>query len=48
VFSCGFTGIDEAKAEFEEIVSFKRAGKIYFSWSKIPKGVLLVGPSWYR
>jgi cell division protease FtsH len=27
-------GIDEAKAEFEEIVSFKRAGKIYFSWKK--------------
>jgi cell division protease FtsH len=37
-------GIDEAKAEFEEIVSFKRTREIYACWSKDTKRVLLVGP----
>jgi cell division protease FtsH len=36
-------GIDEAKQNLKRLFLFKRAGKIYFSWSK-PKGVLLVGP----
>ena len=38
-------GIDEAKAEFEEIVSFLREPYIYTRLgARIPKGVLLVGP----
>nr|YP_010448169.1 cell division protein FTSH [Nitzschia dubiiformis]UTQ75650.1 cell division protein FTSH [Nitzschia dubiiformis] len=38
-------GIDEAKAEFEEIVSFlKEPEKYTLVGAKIPKGVLLVGP----
>ena len=38
-------GIDEAKAEFEEIVSFlKEPDKYTLVGAKIPKGVLLVGP----
>jgi cell division protease FtsH len=38
-------GIDEAKAEFEEIVSFlKEPDKYTIVGAKIPKGVLLVGP----
>merc|ERR1712232_1246061 len=38
-------GIDEAKAEFEEIVSFlKRPDKYTIVGAKIPKGILLVGP----
>lgn len=38
-------GVDEAKAELEEIVSFlKDAGKYTRLGAKIPKGVLLVGP----
>ena len=38
-------GIDEAKAEFEEIVSFlKEPDKYTRVGAKIPKGVLLVGP----
>ena len=38
-------GIDEAKAEFEEIVSFlKQPDKYTIVGAKIPKGVLLVGP----
>nr|YP_009497029.1 putative plastid division protein [Psammoneis obaidii]AWT39742.1 putative plastid division protein [Psammoneis obaidii] len=38
-------GIDEAKAEFEEIVSFlKEPEKYTIVGAKIPKGVLLVGP----
>jgi cell division protease FtsH len=38
-------GIDEAKAEFEEIVSFlKEPEKYTVVGAKIPKGVLLVGP----
>jgi cell division protease FtsH len=38
-------GIDEAKAEFEEIVSFlKQPEKYTVVGAKIPKGILLVGP----
>jgi cell division protease FtsH len=38
-------GIDEAKAEFEEIVSFlEQPDKYTIVGAKIPKGVLLVGP----
>ena len=38
-------GIDEAKAEFEEIVSFlKEPTRYTLVGAKIPKGVLLVGP----
>jgi cell division protease FtsH len=37
-------GIDEAKAEFEEIVSFLKEPERYTCWSKDTKGVLLVGP----
>ena len=38
-------GIDEAKAEFEEIVSFlKQPDKYTIVGAKIPKGILLVGP----
>ena len=38
-------GIDEAKAEFEEIVSFlKQPEKYTIVGAKIPKGILLVGP----
>lgn len=38
-------GIDEAKADFEEIVSFLREPERYtVVGAKIPKGVLLIGP----
>jgi len=38
-------GIDEAKSEFEEIVSFlKEPDKYTIVGAKIPKGILLVGP----
>jgi cell division protease FtsH len=38
-------GIEEAKAEFEEIVSFlKQPDKYTIVGAKIPKGILLVGP----
>jgi cell division protease FtsH len=38
-------GIDEAKAEFEEIVSFLKEPERYIIvGAKIPKGILLVGP----
>nr|YP_009496347.1 putative plastid division protein [Attheya longicornis]AWT39060.1 putative plastid division protein [Attheya longicornis] len=38
-------GIDEAKAEFEEIVSFlKEPDRYTLVGAKIPKGILLVGP----
>ncbi|MBD2678611.1 MULTISPECIES: ATP-dependent zinc metalloprotease FtsH [Nostoc] len=38
-------GVDEAKAELEEIIDFLRnAGKYTALGAKIPKGVLLVGP----
>jgi len=38
-------GIDEAKAEFEEIVSFlKEPEKYTIVGAKIPKGILLLGP----
>jgi cell division protease FtsH len=38
-------GIDEAKADFEEIVSFlKEPEKYTIVGAKIPKGILLVGP----
>ena len=44
VFS-DIAGIDEAKAEFEEIVSFlKEPEKYTIVGAKIPKGILLVGP----
>merc|ERR1712191_40445 len=44
VFS-DIAGIDEAKAEFEEIVSFlKQPDKYTVVGAKIPKGILLVGP----
>ena len=44
VFS-DIAGIDEAKAEFEEIVSFlKQPEKYTVVGAKIPKGILLVGP----
>merc|ERR1712191_21827 len=44
VFS-DIAGIDEAKAEFEEIVSFlKQPDKYTIVGAKIPKGILLVGP----
>jgi len=39
------SGIDEAKTEFEEIVSFlKEPDKYTIVGAKIPKGILLVGP----
>ena len=45
VFFDDIAGIDEAKAEFEEIVSFlKKPEKYTLVGAKIPKGVLLVGP----
>ncbi len=38
-------GVDEAKAELEEIIDFlKNAGKYTRLGAKIPKGVLLIGP----
>ncbi len=38
-------GVDEAKAELEEIIDFlKNAGKYTTLGAKIPKGVMLVGP----
>jgi len=38
-------GVDEAKAEFEEVVSFlKEPEKYTVVGAKIPKGILLVGP----
>jgi AAA+ superfamily predicted ATPase len=37
-------GIDEAKAEFEEIVSFLKEPEIYTCWSKDTKG----GISWLQ
>ena len=38
-------GIDEAKSEFEEVVSFlKQPDKYTVVGAKIPKGILLVGP----
>ena len=38
-------GIDEAKTEFEEIVSFlKQPDKYTIVGAKIPKGILLIGP----
>merc|ERR1712191_29614 len=44
VFS-DIAGIDEAKAEFEEIVSFlKQPEKYTVVGAKIPKGILLAGP----
>ena len=39
-------GIDEAKSEFQEIVSFLKENKKYENiGAKIPKGLLLIGPS---
>ena len=38
-------GVDEAKEEFEEVVSFlKRPERFTAVGAKIPKGVMLVGP----
>jgi cell division protease FtsH len=38
-------GIDEAKEELQEVVTFlKHAGAVYGGGAKIPRGVLLVGP----
>ena len=45
IFFNDIAGIDEAKAEFEEIVSFlKQPEKYTIVGAKIPKGILLVGP----
>lgn len=45
IFFDDIAGIDEAKAEFEEIVSFLKEPERYtVVGAKIPKGVLLVGP----
>ena len=45
VYFDDIAGIDEAKAEFEEIVSFlKEPEKYTIVGAKIPKGILLVGP----
>jgi cell division protease FtsH len=45
IFFDDIAGIDEAKAEFEEIVSFlKQPDKYTIVGAKIPKGILLVGP----
>jgi ATP-dependent Zn protease len=42
-------GIDEAKAELEEVVDFLKNGERYQKLgAKIPKGVLLVGFARYR
>ena len=42
-------GVDEAKEEFEEVVSFlKRPERFTAVGAKIPKGVLLSRSSWYR
>ena len=44
-FFSDIAGIDEAKAEFEEIVSFlKQPEKYTIVGAKIPKGILVVGP----
>ena len=45
VYFDDIAGIDEAKAEFEEIVSFlKEPEKYTVVGAKIPKGILVVGP----
>ena len=45
IFFNDIAGIDEAKAEFEEIVSFlKQPEKYTIVGAKIPKGILVVGP----
>ena len=45
VYFDDIAGIDEAKADFEEIVSFlKEPDKYTIVGAKIPKGILLVGP----
>ena len=45
IFFSDIAGIDEAKAEFEEIVSFlKQPEKYTIVGAKIPKGILVVGP----
>lgn len=45
VYFSDIAGIDEAKAEFEEIVSFlKQPEKYTIVGAKIPKGILVVGP----
>jgi len=45
VFFADIAGIDEAKAEFEEIVSFLKEPEKYTKvGAKIPKGILVVGP----
>ena len=42
-------GADEAKQELEEVVEFLKAPQKYNQLgAKIPKGVLLYGPSWHR
>lgn len=42
-------GVDEAKDELTEIVDFLKTPERYTEiGARIPKGVLLVGPPWYR
>ena len=37
-------GLDEAKAEVEEVVDFQKSSEIHKLGGTLPKGVLLVGP----
>ena len=37
-------GVPEAAEELKEVIIFETTKKIWKSWSKVPKGVLLIGP----